>query len=266
MRSRLNAAVPPVGPHRADEIRAGDPYELSDGYLVHCLPTGQRGGQSTIAGALVLDTDPAVGSSGIDTGFSPKKTMLRAPDIAIGGIEDKPGWSPGVPPLAVEYADTGQDEPELQKKIRELLREGTRLIWVVRLNGPRRVEVYAPGAEMQVVHPGGALEAPGILQNAVPVEALYDRREAHRWTLRNLLQREGFESLEAVREHEYAQGRLVEARAALRRVLARRGLSLSAAEEALIDACPDPATLARCLEEAVVAGSAAEALRAISSR
>ncbi|MGK3961413.1 hypothetical protein WMF38_50950 [Sorangium sp. So ce118] len=56
------------------------------------------------------------------------------------------------------------------------------------------------------------------------------------------------------------QGRLTEARAALRRVLARRGLSLSAALEAQIDACSELATLERWLDQAVTAASAGDAL------
>ena len=43
------------------------------------------------------------------------------------------------------------------------------------------------------------LAVPGILRNPIPVEALYDRAAGHRATLSNLLQREGYDSLEAVR-------------------------------------------------------------------
>ena len=56
------------------------------------------------------------------------------------------------------------------------------------------------------------------------------------------------------------KGRLAEARAILRRVLARRGLELSADAEARIDACTTLATLEHWIDEAVVASSAAEAL------
>jgi hypothetical protein len=126
--------------------------------------------------------------------------MLRAPDVAVGGLNDEPGWGQTAPPLCVEYADRGQDEAELQKKIVELLRCGTQHVWVVRLTGPRRVEVYEPGKPMHAATPGDVLAAPGILKNAVPVDALYDRDAAHRHTLRNLLQREGYGDLDAVRD------------------------------------------------------------------
>lgn len=45
---------------------------------------------------------------------------LRAPDIVIGTTEERPGWSRKIPPLVVEFADVGQDERDLQAKIREL--------------------------------------------------------------------------------------------------------------------------------------------------
>ena len=63
-----------------------------------------------------------------------------------------------------------------------------------------------------------------------------------------------------VRKAEHRKGRLAEARAILRRVLARRGLELSADDETRIDACTTLATLEHWIDEAVVASSAAEAL------
>ena len=100
-----------------------------------------------------------------------------------------PGWVAGAPPLAVEYADTGQDEADLAVKIREFFAAGTRLIWVVRLTGPRRVEVYRPTVAGDVVCEvrvsGDLLEASGILHNAVPVAALFDPHAAQEAALRN---------------------------------------------------------------------------------
>jgi hypothetical protein len=57
------------------------------------------------------------------------------------------------------------------------------------------------------------------------------------------------------------EGRQAEARAALRRVLARRRLGLTSAEEARIEACADLATLERWLDQAVTAPTVSEALR-----
>jgi hypothetical protein len=251
---------PPIGPYWAEDIRPGDPYELSDGYKIACMGTGQRGSRSNGAGFMVLDSDPEAPPAGVDAGVSPVPSMLRAPNVSVGGLANEPGWSTTAPPLAVEYADRGQDEPELQKKIVELLRSGTLFVWVVRLAGPRRVEVYEPGRAMRVVGPGGALEAPKILKNAVPIEALYDRDAAHEQTLKNLLQRQGYADLDAVKNAGRDEGRLDAERAALRRVLSRRKLALSPELEARIDACADPATLERWHDAAVDAASAADAI------
>jgi hypothetical protein len=77
---------------------------------------------------------------------------------------------------------------------------GTRFIWVVRLSGPRQVEVYEPGKPCRIVRRGQQLQAPGVLKNPIPVEALYDTDVAHRTALRNLLQRQGYADLDAVRD------------------------------------------------------------------
>jgi hypothetical protein len=195
-----------VGPYQASDIRPGEPYELSDGYKVECMGAGQRGARSNGSGFMVLDSDPDAPPAGVDAGVSPVPTMLRAPDVAVGGLANEPGWGATAPPLCVEYADRGQDEPELQKKIVELLRCGTRFVWVVRLAGLRRVEVHQPGKAMSTALSGDALEAPGILKNAVPVDALYDREAAHRHTLKNLLQREGYQDLDAVKAEGLRDG------------------------------------------------------------
>ena len=55
-----------------------------------------------------------------------------------------------------------------------------------------------------------------------------------------------------------SDGRLLEARSALRRVFARRGLGMRPEDDARVDACTDLATLEHWLDEAVVAKTAAE--------
>lgn len=245
-----------AGPYRADQIQAKDPYELSNGHLVECMPTGQRGAKSTTSGASLLAADPEVESAGIDAGFSPDAGTLRAPDISIGGLKDEPGWTTTAPLLAVEYADTGQNEVSLRQKIIDLLRAGTKYIWVVRLHGPQCVEVHEQDAPVRIMRIGDILEAPGALRNPVPVSAFYDQKEAQRLTLRNLLQREGYQGLEDVK----LQSRLLEARNAVRRVLAKRKLPLSAADQARIDTCNNLEILERWLDNAIDAPNAAHAL------
>lgn len=244
------------GPFRADQIRSGDPYELSNGHAVLCLPTGRRGSTRNLIGGAALETDPEVVAAGVDLGVSTQPGMLRAPDVAVGAIEDAPGWSPQAPPLAVEYADGGQDEEELQAKITELLAAGTQHIWVVRLVGERRVEVHEPGKKMRLERADGVLHAPGILRNPVPVAVLYDREAAHDATLRNLLQRKGYSGLESVRsqgrEEGREEGRTQALQTSILTIVRTRGLDVSSIEARVL-AEHDVAILERWLERAVTA-------------
>jgi len=63
-----------------------------------------------------------------------------------------------------------------------------------------------------------------------------------------------------LRREGQAEGRLAEARGALRRVLTRRQLMLSKDDDARIEACTDLATLERWLDRAVTAVSVSDAL------
>ena len=256
------------GPFRADQLRSGDPYELSNGHPIECMPTGRRGGKAAIVGGGVLASDPAVQDVGGDVGFSPSPETLRAPDLSVGEIPDLPGWAEGAPPLAVEYADTGQDEADLQLKVRELFAAGTRYIWVVRLTGPRRVEVHEPDRKLRLAHPGEQLEAPGILANPIPVEALYDRDAARQVIFRNLLQRQGYASLDEVRaegrEQGREQGELQGLRRAILAVLVGRGLAVDDDLQASLAQADNPEILESVLRQAAAAtATAAEILAAL---
>jgi Uma2 family endonuclease len=211
----MTARQPEIGLFRAADIRPGERYELDNGHPVYCAPSGGSHAKPNLLGGAVVAFDPKVRDAGVDTGFEVKPHVLRAPDVAVGNVPNEPGWVQGVPELAIEYADVGQDEVQLQATIRDLLAGGTQAVWVVRLTGPRRVEVYEPGRTMQTVGPGAHLTAPGVLQNPVLVEALYDRGAAERAMLTNLLQRNGFQDLEAVLAKGRAEG-LAVARAAVR--------------------------------------------------
>lgn len=248
------------GPFQADQLRSGDPYELSNGHPIQCLPTGGRGSRAILVGGSVLDSDPDVDSAGVDTGCSPEPGTLRAPDVAVGNVPDEPGWVRHAPPLAVEYADVGQDEDDLATKIGELFAACTKIVWVVRLTGPRRVEIYEPEKPMRLAHQGDELHAPGILRNPVPVAALYDRETAHEVVLRNLLQRQGYSSLDEVKDSGRAEGEARTLKADILDVLEARGLAVDDDFRAAVDSCNDQTVLRRWHRQAVTADSVAEIL------
>lgn len=248
------------GPFRADDLPEGAPYELSAGHAIFCAPSGGRHARAAVAGATALSTDPAVDAPGIEPSYRIDARTLRSPEVAIGNVPDVPGHVAGAPPLAVEYASVGQDEAELAAKIDELLQAGTRWVWVVRLRGPRRVEVHEPGRPMTTIEAGGVLRAPGVLRNDVPVAALFDLEAANAAALRNLLQRHGFESVEAIRRGGIEEGALAHARSALRRVMDLRGLDRSAAFDARVDSEADVHVLDRWHDRAMTARSSADVL------
>ena len=220
----------------------------------------------------MLSSDPAVTSAGVDVGFAADAKTLRAPDVAVGDFGDGLGWAQGAPPLAVEYADQGQDEADLRVKVGELLRAGCRHVWVVRLTGPRRVEVYDGALPMRLVYPGEDLVAPGVLQNPVPVTAMYDPSAAQDVVLRNLLNRLGYKNLEHVvsvshakgheigreegREEGREQGREEGRRTAILAVLDARGVAVPDEIAARISTQTQAEAIDRLLARAAVVTSA----------
>jgi hypothetical protein len=194
------------GPFRADDLRSGSNYELSQGHPVYCAPTGRDGTGPNGLGFAVLDSDPAVRRAGVDTGIKLADGTLRTPDVAVNFEDDDKTWARSAP-LVVEYAGQGQDESDLRVKIRELLAGGTRWVWVVRLTGEPRVEVHEPGLPMQILGMDQTLTAPGVLALPVPVRALVERDAAHAVTLRNLLRARGIDDIDAQRERDREEGR-----------------------------------------------------------
>jgi len=238
-----------TGPFFIAQVPVGSRYELENGHAFYRAPGSGECSRWTLVCAHVLASDPAVAEAGVDPGYTTSPNDLDAVDVAVGNVPDQPGWIQGVPPLAVEYAGTGQEEDRLQRKIAHLLEQGTRWIWVVRLQGPRRVEVHEKGRTIRILGLGDQLEAPGILKNAVPVEALYDRNAAHEVTLRNLLQRRGYENLDAVRDEGKQEGRAT----ALLALLAARGLDVPQETRQKILECRDRATLDGWIRRAATA-------------
>jgi hypothetical protein len=241
------------GPFRADQIRSGDPYELSQGHPIVCAPTGQEGAQPNGLGFAVLDSDPAVKRAGVDAGLQLAPDNLRAPDVAVNFTPGEGTWATTAP-LVVEYAGKGQDEADLRDKIVEFHGAGVTWVWVVRL-ATRSVEVHERGAEVRVVGEDGTLTAPGVLALPVPVRALFDRDAAHETTLRNILAARGYASLDGVREEArregvdlgrregVSEGALAARREVLRMLLKARGIVPVDGDLERIERCVDTAAL-----------------------
>jgi hypothetical protein len=95
------------------------------------------------------------------------------------------------------------------------------------------------------------------------VEALWDREAARRVIFRNLLQRQGYTSLDEVRAEGAAQGRAIgEAqgeiqglRRAIAKLLAGRGLAVDDALRASLAGCSDTSRLVAALLQAPTASA-----------
>ena len=241
--SRMNLDGP--GPFKAQHLPSGSAYELNQGHPVECLPTHVRGGRAQLNGALVIRTDPAVESAGVEVGYDLGGNTVRAPDVSVVPAGAGEAWGQKAPPLAIEYADPGQDEAELEQKIAQLLAAGTLAVWVVRLTLPRRVEVHEAGQEPRVVGIDGSLELPSVLSRPVTVASLFDPEQAERAALTNLLDRFGYQHPELAREEGRQEGRqeghLNGLRTAAALVLRARG---AANPEAQVAALDEPALIA----------------------
>lgn len=240
----------PVGPFVADQIKEGSYYELSQGHPIRCMSSGGSHGRTSVLGGSMLDSDPLVDGAGVDVGLAPVPTMLRAPDVAVG-IPDQAGWVQTVPPLCVEVADVGQDEADLKDKIAEHLAHGARYVWVVRKTGMRRVEVHEPGERLRIALAGEVLTAPGALQNDIPVNAWFERDEAHDVTLRNLLQRKGYPSLDALRAESRRAGHRDGLRQTIQRLCEALAIPLGEDRRAQLQAMDEAALDALCLHVSV---------------
>lgn len=232
------------GPFVASQIPEGSRYELSNGHPVYCPPVSGQRGAAVSRGVAIIGSDPKVKSAGADVGYSPEEGTLRAPDVSVLTSEE-PGWARGAPPLALEFADTGQDEDELRAKIAELLEAGTREVWVVRLKGTQRVEVHKPDEPIRLAFPGQELLSPEVLALPVPVAAFFDQELANLVALRNLLSRAGYSGLDAVREEGRHEGLQAGRVAAQLQILEARGLELRPDQLARVRGCADESTLSR---------------------
>lgn len=276
MRSPVSFEIREPGTFTVDQVKEGGRYELVDGHPIYCAPSGGDHANATAATSLVLGTDPAVDEFGTDAGYTQGRKQLRAPDVSVGNVPNRPGWVSGAPRLAVEHAARGQDEDDLHAKVAELLAAGTEQVWVVRLTGPRRVEVWRQDGTTGMYVPGQSIEAPGILARPVRVDALFDPELAREVALDNMLARHGYQGLDQVREKGREEGReegrlegrvrgriegqeegqVLSLRAALLDVLEARGIPLSTQQRARVEGSQTPDELKRWIRAAATARSA----------
>lgn len=143
--------------HRAEYV--GARLELSEGRLIIMSPAGWKHGGITstlnrYVGDFVADNDLGM-TTAAETGYilyknpDPNgKDTVRAPDVGFVAAARIPenlpdGYVPFAPDLAIEVISPGDDADEVDQKVREYLRYGTRMIWLF-YPKTRTAAVYTP--------------------------------------------------------------------------------------------------------------------------
>lgn len=160
--------------------------ELSEGVLIEMTPAGgQHGGIAFSFGLLV---GPFVRNNNLgyltaaETGYILYKNpngrdTVRAPDVGFVAKARLPeglpeGYIPFAPDLAVEVVSPNDDAGEVQQKVMEYLRYGTRLVWVFY---PRTRSVVAHTQTQAVtIDSGGTLDGGDVLPGfQLPVQDIF---------------------------------------------------------------------------------------------
>ncbi|MEM9193163.1 MAG: Uma2 family endonuclease [Myxococcota bacterium] len=106
------------------------------------------------------------GDPGTKLGQNPD--ILRGPDVGVVRREREPsgkgqaGWLEGAPDLAVEVSGDQQSASDLARKALEYLGAGAQMVWVIDPE-PKRVMVYTPPSNIQVLGEDDTLDATDVL-------------------------------------------------------------------------------------------------------
>jgi Uma2 family endonuclease len=112
------------------------------------------------------------------------KDTVRAPDVGYiaaarvpGDLDDLPdGFVPFAPDLAIEVVSPNDEKGEIEQKIAEYLRYGTRLVWVM-YSARREVKVHAPGQKTKTLKIGDTLDGGDVLLGfKLPVREIFRKR------------------------------------------------------------------------------------------
>jgi Uma2 family endonuclease len=182
----VRSARPLVTLETYPDVAPAGRSELVRGEVIEVTPSGSLHGYITTQIDRALGNFLAAHRLGValsgDTGYilARNPDTVRAPDVGVvlrerlpeGGIPE--GFFPGPPDLAVEVVSPWDRWFEVEEKVAEYLRAGTREVWVV---DPRRdaVRVYAGDAESprQVLHRPETLATPLLPGFALPLDELF---------------------------------------------------------------------------------------------
>ncbi|HEV3263368.1 MAG TPA: Uma2 family endonuclease [Gemmataceae bacterium] len=162
----------------------GSQQELVRGEIVTMPPPGGRHGVCCLRTGRRLGNFVEENRRGTvtcnDTGFISERDpdTVRGPDVAYWSKERLPevpeGYIEIVPDLAVEVVSPSDIFSRIQKKVREYLNRGVRLVWVVDPEG-RTVTVYRPLRQATILEENETLSGEDVLPGfSCPVAELFE--------------------------------------------------------------------------------------------
>jgi Uma2 family endonuclease len=108
---------------------------------------------ATADGGMRLAADP-------DTVRAPDVSFVRAERLPAGGL--KAGYFAGAPDLAVEVLSPTDRFSDVQRKVRDYLAAGTRLVWVIDPEA-RTAIVYRPDGRVTFLDEDGVLDGEDVV-------------------------------------------------------------------------------------------------------
>lgn len=149
-------------------------YELVHGALRRMSPAGNRHGRLIMNLSTPLDQFVRAHRLGVvyaaETGFilETNPDTLRAPDVAFvraeraAPLRDTDGFFPGAPDLAVEFISPHDLYTEVDEKVLDYLRAGTRMVVIV---NPRKaiVTVYRSHTDIRLLTAADTLDGGDVL-------------------------------------------------------------------------------------------------------
>jgi Uma2 family endonuclease len=149
-------------------------HELVDGELTTMTPAGFEHGAIIVQISSRLASHVRSHNAGLvlgaETGFvlARRPDTVRAPDVSFvcreriesGGIPKT--FYPGPPDLAVEVLSPGDTIAEVDRKVHDWLRYGTKLVWTVNPSG-RNVTVYRSQSDIVILTPEDVLDGGDVL-------------------------------------------------------------------------------------------------------
>ena len=148
-------------------------FELVDGELIEIAPaSGLHGIIAGEIGSILRNfiRQHNLGYSfAAETGFllARDPDVVRAPDAAFVAWANVPdplpqGFWPLAPDLAVEVVSPGDSAVDVQRRVGDFLKAGTRLVWVI-YPDTLSATVFHPGGEARVLNREGALDGEDVL-------------------------------------------------------------------------------------------------------